>query len=280
MREYNSSRDTMKGVIFMKRIVNEKRYVEDMIKNKVMSSKRPNKDIYSLIKYLYEQDNNITNEELQTKVSEFLLAITNNEHSVQVWQVQIKDSIESFKTNYVKYFKGLSHVESVTITKNELKQIESLKDKKLQCVAFALLAYLKVQNAIRGKQSEYVPTGKEDVNYSRKITGLRLTTKEIALKIYELKELGFTVNGLGDTVCAKLNYVDYDSEDVITITDFDATHMSLYFKYYKDKVRYIHCQECGDIVKLESKRDYSTKYCSDCRKKKNVEKTLKSRAKK
>ena len=262
----------------MKRTVNERRYVENMIESKKINVRRPNKDMWSLMKYVYEQDRNVTEEELLDKVSEVLLSII-DERSVKLWQPTLKDFISTFMNKYAKKFKGLSHVESVTITKNELVQIESLKDKKLECVAFALLVYLKIENAIRNKQSEYVPTGKDDVNNIRKISGLRLTTKEISLKIYELKELGFTVNGLGDKVCAKLNYVDYDSEDVITITDFDVTHMNLYFKYYKDKSRYIHCKECGDIVKLESKRDYSTKYCADCRKKKNVEKTLKSRVK-
>lgn len=263
----------------MKRIANERCYVENMIKSKKINARRPNKDMWLLMKYVYEQDRNVTEQELLDRVSKVLLDIE-SEKVVRVWQPTLKDFISIFMTKYAKKFKGLSHVESVTITKNELAQIESLKDKKLEYVAYAMLVYLKIKNAIRNKQDVYIPTDKDDMNIIRKISGLRLSTKEIALKIYELKELGFTVNGLGDSVSSKLNYVDYDSEDVITITDFDVTHMSLYYKYYKDKTRYIHCKECGEIVKLESKRDYSTKYCSDCRKKKDVEKTLKSRAKK
>ena len=44
----------------MKRLANERKYVEDMIKSKTLNVNRPGKDINSLIKYLYEQNPKIT----------------------------------------------------------------------------------------------------------------------------------------------------------------------------------------------------------------------------
>ena len=113
----------------------------------------------------------------------------------------------------------------------------------------------------------------------KKITGLRTTVTKTALAMKELQNLGYTENGIGGAVSCKLNYVDNDDEVVIEVRDFDVESISVYYYWYIHGGRLIYCQECGKLVLITSVNDGSTKYCKKCRKQKDVEKTLRSRAK-
>lgn len=258
----------------MIRIVNERQYVEDMLLSKKMNVKRPNKDINSLIKYLYEQNPKITKQELIQKVNEFLLEVTQNELAVKRWQVSVKECVDNFMS-YAPKFKGLSHVESVIITKHEIDMIMDLNDKKLEYVAFALLVYLKIKNAITGRLDNlYVPNDEPDIRMIKKISGLKITVKDIALQINELQNRGYTMNGNGGAVTAKLGYVDYDSEDEIEILDFTVENIHLYYKSVIEDGKLIYCEECGQVV-YEKSKTARTKYCKKCKKEVETEQTRK-----
>lgn len=253
----------------MKRIANERAYVEHMLEKKEINEKRPGKDINSLIKYYYEMDRTITKEELQERVSQTLLEMINNEKAVKRWQVSIKGYINDFMS-YADTFRGLSHVEYIEITENEVNKIKELKNHKLEYTAFSLLVYLKVRNGITGKTDNiYCPSGEEDVKLMKKISGLKVTLKEFTLLMKQLQDLGYTNNGIGGAVNCRLNYVDIDSKVIITVKDFDNNHLHLYYMYYNDNIKYRHCCICNGIITY--KQHENTKYCSHCREIRNKE---------
>ena len=253
----------------MKRIANERAYVEHMLEKKEINEKRPGKDINSLIKYYYEMDKTITKEELQERVSQTLLEMINNEKAVKRWQVSIKGYINDFMS-YADTFRGLSHVEYIEITENEVNRIKELKNHKLEYTAFSLLVYLKVRNGITGKTDNiYCPSGEEDVKLMKKISGLKVTFKEFALLIKQLQDLGYTSNGIGGAVSCKLNYVDINSKAIIIVKDFSAESIPLYYIYYLDRVEYKHCKICKKIILIDSNR---IEYCENCKHEKDLEK--------
>lgn len=46
-----------------------------------------------------------------------------------------------------------------------------------------------------------------------------------------------------------------------------------YYEVRRSKnVRYNRCKECGKLIEIKNKKDYSTKYCDDCKRKKRLEK--------
>jgi hypothetical protein len=249
----------------MKRIANERAYVEHMLEKKEINEKRPGKDINSLIKYYYELDNTLSKEELLDKVSDTLLAIIEDEKAVKRWQVSIKGYINDFMS-YADTFRGLSHVEFIEITENEINRIKELKNHKLEYTAFALLVYLKIRNSITGKTDNvYCPSGEEDVKNMKKISGLKVTLKEFTLLMKKLQDLGYTNNGIGGAVNCKLNYVDIDSKVIITVKDFSAESIPLYYTREIDGGRIIYCSECGKLVLVTNDNDYSKKYCKKCK---------------
>ena len=261
----------------MKRIVNERRYAEELLDSKQINVKRPNKDINTIIKYYYEENPKITKQELIGKVNEFLLEATQDELAVKRWQVTVKDLVSNFM-GYAPKFKGLSCVEYVTITRHELDMIMDLDDYELEYIAFAMLVYLKIKNAISGRLDNiYVPNDEPDVRLIKKISGLRLTVKQTALKIKELQDRGYTLNGIGRTVCSKLAYVDYDSEDGLVIEDFTIGNINLYYRSIVEGGRLIYCQECGKLVLVQGNKG---QYCKKCAKDKYLESTKETMRKK
>ena len=260
----------------MIRMVNERKYIEDMIANKSINEKRPGKDIYLLIKYIYEQNPNLNKEELLNETKRYLMDIVNDEKAIKRWNVSIKEYIDIFFGN-IKGFKGLSSVESVTITENELNKIRELKNKKLEYTAFALLVYLKIKNEIDKKgENEFIPSNEEDVKIMRKISGLKVSVNVFAGLMKELQDIGYTVNGISAKVVCKLNYVDYNSETAIEIKAFAIEDIHLYYEQLEKGGRLVYCQECGKLV-LSKSATKTEKYCSKCRKAKNVEFVTKSR---
>lgn len=256
----------------MIRMVNERKYIEDMIANKSISVKRPGKDIYLLIKYIYEQNPNLNKEELLNETKRYLMDIINDEKAIKRWNVSIKEYIDIFFGN-IKGFKGLSSVESVTITKNELDKIRELKNKKLEYTAFALLVYLKVRNEIDKKgRNDFIPSNEEDIKIMRKISGLKVSVNVFAGLMKELQDIGYTINGIGTRVNCKLNYVDYDSEDAIEIKAFTIEDIHLYYEQIEKGGRLIYCQECGKLVLDNSKTQPKT-LCSKCKKDRHNEST-------
>ena len=253
----------------MKRIANERAYVEHMLKKKEINTKRPGKDINSLIKYLYERDNTLSKDELLAQVNEILLDIINDEHAIKRWQVSIKEYINDFMS-YADTFKGLSNVEYIGITQKEIDKIKELNSYKLEYTAFALLVYLKVKNEITGKvDNVHCPSGEEDVKLIRKISGLKVTIKEFALLMKELQDLGYTSNGIGGAVSCKLNYVDNKKICTIKVQDFDSESIPLYYTRELKGGRIIYCKECGKLVLVQNQEN--TKYCKKCAKEKELE---------
>lgn len=257
----------------MKRIVNERQYVEDMINNKVINEKRPGKDINLLIKYIYKQNPKLNKEELLNETKRYLMDIVNDEKAIKRWHVSIKEYIDIFFGN-IKSFKGLSSIESVLITENELNKIKELNNKKLEYTAFALLVYLKIKNAIDQKgNSDFIPSNEEDIKLIRKISGLKISVKVFAGLMKELQDIGYTINGIGARVSCKLNYVDYDSETAIIIKSFDIDDIHLYYEQQINGGRLIYCSECGKLVLVKNKQDTSKKYCDKCAKKIKLQQT-------
>ena len=68
-----------------------------------------------------------------------------------------------------------------------------------------------------------------------------------------------------------LNIYDLSNEDNFYISyickSVDGEMLKWQKKYYeiRDHKKYKRCEECGKMIEIKSKKDYSTKYCKDCR---------------
>lgn len=244
----------------MKIIPNEKKYAEQILETKQLSSK-PSTEISVLIKYFYHLG--LSPEEVMDKMMEFMEEATGNS---KAWKMKLKRDIKS------KQDSKLNVVEQIHITQTELNAIGMLKNESLERLAFGLLVLLKIDNEAKGRNGEWIVLK----NSSELFKDIKVNRNSVEreLMIGTLEELGYVFNSVRSGKCSmKINYIDFEGEPAMTITSFEDFIVD-YCSYKGVKV--INCKECGKRVIAKGR---NSKYCAECAKQKKYETEVRSRKK-
>lgn len=242
----------------MKIIPNEKKYAEQILETKQLSSK-PSTEISVLIKYFYHLG--LSPEEVMDKMMEFMEEATGNS---KAWKMKLKRDIKS------KQDSKLNVVEQIHITQTELNAIGMLKNESLERLAFGLLVLLKIDNEAKGRNGEWIVLK----NSSELFKDIKVNRNSVEreLMIGTLEELGYVFNSVRSGKCSmKINYIDFEGEPAMTITSFEDFIVD-YCSYKGVKV--INCKECGKRVIAKGR---NSKYCAECAKQKKYETEVRSR---
>ena len=232
----------------------ESEAVQEII-NKKSVSENTYADLILLIKYYYSQAKK-SNKKLKTKdviaeLQEYLKPQYNNYQSVD-WYNRLEKLIKKYKNT------PLYDVDSIPITDAELTTIKSIKNKRLEKIAFVSLVLAKYYNLKNEKNNGYV-----NVEYSV-IFGLARVSATVMygqpLLLNDLKQLGLiqTASRI-DNPNFRVLFIDNDSPVVLHITDLRELGYQ-YLKYKGEK--FIECAECGVLLR---KKNNATKYCPACR---------------
>lgn len=248
----------------MKFIPNEKAYVEKMIVNeKVNNPKKEKKDLILIIRYFLE----VFKDEKDALWNTMgIISKMYGEEDYDKWW--------EFVNNFVKQYdkkkqRPLTNVTQVGITKKELEIIDSIKNEKLEKVAFGLLVYCKIWNAIKNKKDCWVNMSETAEFYRDIMISANTTTRET--NFFKLQQLGLiTIPRKTGSEDIKLDFIDLDGDSEIVIDSLDDFILDYYI--YKGK-KVINCKECGSRILV--KGNASTKYCSVCKKEKTLENTRK-----
>ena len=232
----------------------ESEAVQEII-NKKSVSENTYADLILLIKYYYSQAKK-SNKKLKTKevvaeLQEYLKPQYDNYQSVD-WYNRLEKLIKKYKNT------PLYDVDSIPITDSELTTIKSIKNKKLEKIAFVSLVLAKYYNLRNEKNNDYV-----NVEYSV-IFGLARVSATIMyeqpLLLHELKEMNLVQRSNRiDNPNFRVLFIDNDSPVVLHITDLRELGYQ-YLKYKGEK--FIECAECGVLLR---KKNNATKYCPACR---------------
>ena len=157
---------------------------------------------------------------------------------------------------------SLCECDGIWITENELNVINDIHDKVLERLAFTLLCLAKFRNYRN-------PDNNNWLNYSNgkiyAMACINTTALEKDMKFNKLKESGLIEYAKKvDNLNIQVLYIDNDSENKLFISDFRK--LGYEWKLYKGE-KYIRCIDCGTLVK---KKNGTTKYCSNCRKEKDL----------
>lgn len=223
--------------------------------NKKSVSENTYADLILLIKYYYSQarkDNKkLKMKEVIAELQEYLKPQYDNYQSVD-WYNRLEKLIKKYKNT------PLYDVDSIPITDSELTTIKSIKNKKLEKIAFVSLVLAKYYNLKNDKNNGYV-----NVEYSV-IFGLARVSATIMyeqpLLLHELKEMNLVqrANRI-DNPNFRVLFIDNDSPVVLHISDLRELGYQ-YLKYKGEK--FIECAECGVLLR---KKNNATKYCPACR---------------
>ena len=194
------------------------------------------------------------------------------------------------KFNRVKYFKIINSalaygskrinklilIESVPITKNEIKYINGLKlDSIHKKILFTFIVKNKLNKEmskqIYGKVSDYNIFGGKTESYKEVFEMSRLSGEyDINKLVNGLSNLGYVdvrtrgkinLSFIDDIVVNKDEKGNKIDNIVFEITNFD--NVGYYFDWYNGDEKYVKCENegCGEVIKKVNNRQ---KYCKSC----------------
>ena len=190
-----------------------------------------------------------------------------DKYTPKKWSEMINNILDTIEKNE---WYNLIDVDNISVTKAEWNTIVGIGNVKLEKIAFVLLCYIKVYRA-RGSKNDKM----NNISDILKESGLR-AVDENKILFADLRDLGLIQIGTLKHMFIKPLYINEESEEYIKVEDFDK--VVGYYDEYKNGVKYGRCKVCGKRIKIS--KNNKNKYCNICKKEKEIEKTLRYRAKK
>lgn len=235
-------------------ILNEREYVDNVLKNKNVNTSKTYTFLSMYARYLYHEKG-LRKARIIKELNNFM-----DENYPHYNPMDWSDSLEKYADKAKKY--PLCECKGVWITENELKTINEIHDKVLERLAFTLLCLAKFRNFRNSKNNNWINYSNGEV-YSLACINTPAFEKDI--KLNKLKELGLIEYAKKiDNLNIQVLYIDDDSKKILFVYDFRK--LGYEWRLYKGE-KYIRCADCGILVKnTNGKR----KYCKDCAK--NIDK--------
>jgi len=245
--------------------MNERKYAEGVLNcSEKRMFEKPQPTINILAKYYFSTG--LDKLEISEKLREFI-----NKNRFSSSQEQCKSMISSAIRNLGKH--PLVEIDEIPISKSEIYKILGIKSnrykahnaKTLQKLAFSLLCLAKYQLML-GRNEPWVNIS---IDKLFKIANIDCSSREAQIMhLLDLKNLGLIdVTSSSSDSAFKVLYVE-PGEPEITVDNLNQCGM-IYEQYLGTP--YIRCEYCGWLTPKNSNR---TKFCDDCYKQNNREKTV------
>lgn len=241
-------------------IVDEEKIVDKAFEGKLLIDNQ-SKVVHLLIKYYCSQGKS---DMLEIKEEIFkVMTKCDSEFTRPKWNEYLEKQIFKYLKNKERYNSNddLIHIENIKITKEELKVIDSLKDKKLQKIAFILLVYVKIDQQLHKNDSEWINYALGNIFKESKIIGNSKTKMKL---LHELNKKELITNNLDNRKCSiKINYINNESESVLIIDDLEGV-IYHYLNYIGEHWK--KCEYCEKWIKANKSNNNTS--CSECKKNK------------
>ena len=245
-------------------VLNEKKQAEYIIKKGEVGNK-PTSTLFLLAKY-YRHKEYLNKEQIFNKLNEFMENNYKNYNSA-TWE----DIIEDISKKANKY--PLREIDYIEITNSEIDTIRHICNIKYEKLLFTMLCYAKLYNKISDKNNGWVNTDIQELYRVARVTVKYKKDKFLFLNDIERSGL-ISFSNKNDNLNLKINFIDMESESALEISDFRELGYE-YLNYIGDG-NFIRCSECNRLIRKTGKRD---KYCSECKKEKQLEWDLKYKKK-
>ena len=172
------------------------------------------------------------------------------------------DKIQSILNNARKM--PIIEVGTIQITEKEVEFINSIKEPfKFNDVLFCLLVIKKIREKLG--QQPYL-----NCKYTKFTKSCGLSSLKVLYPLLRrLEQLGFIRVCRNSNLEILFNVDASNSPTVIEVNDFDNIYA--YYHNYLGKGRYVECSSCGKMVRVKGNR---RKYCNECARIINIQKTL------
>lgn len=250
-----------------KYIMNEKKYIENIILNKKYEvDKDFSKDLFTLIKY-YCQQNDYNKDKTIKDVNNFIDKKSNKQNKLDKneWQ----DFIAKIIDICIKFEKKLRELDKIHITKDDYKYIDTLETKELKKTLFTMIILVKLINNENPQDAKITYTFNEIFKLAN-LSSLKRNVRQDIIR--ELKDRGLIdtevikdVKTKDRKIVYKVLCVSNDTNDIYFITDIHSLG-----KKYCEMKRMLgnrklkQCERCGCLIEINEKNN--NKYCYECSK--------------
>lgn len=172
------------------------------------------------------------------------------------------DYIDSVVPKYVKHATDypLSKIDHIPITQRELDEVCALKERRLKCLAFSLLAVAKL-DAARHDHADYWVHGERWTEVMRR-ANLSMSKMELGKLFHRLYVAGLIKSSCRiDNCSVQVAFVDPVGEPVLRLTDPDFRDLGYTLRKTMGEP-YVQCAECGRWVRQA--KNGRRKYCDVC----------------
>lgn len=230
----------------MELIMNERQVAESIISNGDINTDTASK-LFLLAKYykhMGKKPKQIKNELAQIMADKY------NNYNPDDWDVIIQKYSDK-AGNY-----SLVEIDEVPITKNELKTISQINNKKLEKLAFTILVLAKFCNMRNQNNNNWVMVDEYSVFKRAKITG---TIQAQYSCFYSLAKMDLiTYSRKVDNINVKVGFIDNESDIVLRVDDL--RELGYQYLMYKGE-KFIKCAECGIVTRATV---HNKRYCKNC----------------
>lgn len=187
--------------------------------------------------------------EIKMLLEEIMVKKYNNYHPDD-WDISLQKYVNKAK----KY--PIVEIDEIPITKNELRTISQISNKKLEKLAFVLLVLAKFCNMRNEKNNNWVMVDEYSVFSRARITGTTIAQYSCFYKLAKMDLI--TYSKKVDNINVRVGFIDNDSDIVLKVTDL--RELGYQYLMYKGE-KFIKCTECGIVTKATI---HNKKYCKSC----------------
>lgn len=229
-------------------ILNEKKYAEEIIKNKKIGNE-PGKTIFLLAKY-YNSSCQYTKPDIISRINDFMLN-SYPKYNFSDWIQYINKIV----TNAIK--QPLYEIDGVWITEDELQIISTINNKMLERLAFTILCLAKLSNLRNPLNNSWVNCKNIEIF---KLAHINTSDFNKNLYFNQLKNMGLIQYAKKiDNLNLRILYINNNSKNILFINDF--RELGYEYLLYKNE-NIIRCSNCNILIR--DSKNHSKKYCKKC----------------
>lgn len=187
--------------------------------------------------------------EIKTLLQEIMVKKYNNYHPDD-WELALQKYVNKAK----KY--PIVEIDEIPITKNEMRTISQINNKKLEKLAFVLLVLAKFCNMRNENNNNWVMVDEYSVFLRARITGNTIAQYSCFYKLAKMDLI--TYSKKVDNINVRVGFIDNDSEIALKVTDL--RELGYQYLMYKGE-KFIKCAECGIVTRATI---HNKKYCKNC----------------
>ncbi len=249
----------------MRIILNEASYAEKILKTGEIG-KKPSSTLFLLAKY-FQQKKGLGKSETEKELHAFMQK-NNPCHNTVLWEQTIENIVKKSAAC------RLREIDFIGITEHELTAIRLLKNPRQERLVFVLLLHAKLYDAGSETNHSWANVSIPDLFRLARVNVKNKNDKFLMLNDIERNKIWagrslISFSCRNDNLNIRVNFTDPENIPVLKIDDLREPGYE-YMQFNKEG-RFIRCTECSRLIKIKNKHDFSTKYCSTCKKEKELE---------